>query len=65
MDDEGQRAAATIESLSICRGASEQVFETPSLVDFQQSTDHDLRNNTNYDNNSEDAFIDMNDDILT
>uniref|UniRef100_A0A8L7TM95 Bm9825 n=1 Tax=Brugia malayi TaxID=6279 RepID=A0A8L7TM95_BRUMA len=62
MDDEGQRAAATIESLSICRN---QLFGAPSLTDIQQPTDYDPRDNTNYDNNGEDAFIDMSDDILT
>lgn len=39
MDDEGQRAAATIESLSIGHDTCEQVG-APSLIDLYQSADY-------------------------
>lgn len=42
MVDEEQRAAATIESLSIGCDPSEQLFGTPSVIGSQQSTDYGL-----------------------
>uniref|UniRef100_A0A0R3RXL0 P53 domain-containing protein n=1 Tax=Elaeophora elaphi TaxID=1147741 RepID=A0A0R3RXL0_9BILA len=65
MDDEGQRAAATIESLSVVRDASEQPPENPSLIGLPHSAGHGLWDNITYNTNTENACIDMNDDILT
>ncbi|MCP9262234.1 Methylmalonyl-CoA carboxyltransferase [Dirofilaria immitis] len=65
MDDEEQCTAVAAESLSVERNVSDQVFETPSTIGLLQLTDDDgLRDNITYSSNTEDAFIDMNDDIL-
>ncbi|VDM92343.1 unnamed protein product [Onchocerca ochengi] len=65
MDEEGQRAAATIESLSITRDGSDQLLGNPSLFGLQQHSDDGLWDNISYATNTEDAFINLDDDILT
>uniref|UniRef100_A0A915Q4G7 P53 DNA-binding domain-containing protein n=1 Tax=Setaria digitata TaxID=48799 RepID=A0A915Q4G7_9BILA len=65
MEDEGQRAATTIESLSIARDTSEHLYGTPSLVGLQHPTNDGLWDNITYNASTEDAFIDMSDDVLT
>ncbi|KAL3993743.1 P53 DNA-binding domain family protein [Acanthocheilonema viteae] len=65
MNNEEQRATATIESLSTVHDAFEQPLGTPPLIGLQQSTDHGLWDNITYNTNTENAIIDMNDDILT
>ncbi|CAG9536651.1 unnamed protein product [Cercopithifilaria johnstoni] len=61
--DNGQHAATAIES-SVVRDTFDEPLGTPSLIGLQQLTDG-LWDNITYNTNTENAFIDMNDDILT
>ncbi|VDK85437.1 unnamed protein product, partial [Litomosoides sigmodontis] len=65
MDNGEPCAPATIEPLSTVRDAVEEPPGDTSLIGLQQPINHGVWDNITYNTNTENAFMDMNDDILT